>query len=243
MGLSRAPLFFLTALSLIAWRPQIAAANAELPKSFAVFIVSSNESGEVRGGVAGTAFFISPHRAITAHHVLQKKSFELQPGFSSQRVWLVHEGESAIELNLRQAKFDAKNDLTSIAIENSVSTKYVYPIGSEVRAGSEAATEGFIAETKGPTLARIDSGIEIIDVPRLECKNLSGRVVAAARIDLRAPDVILEATPCLQVNYEPVRGISGGPLLIDGRVVGVNSFGDPQQRHRTWAVLLANATP
>lgn len=240
MGISLALQFILGVLTLIACVPQIAAAQVATakPKSFAVFVLASNEKGEARGGVAGTAFFIGARKAITAYHVLQKKSFELQPGFSRQRVWLVHEGEPAVELHSSNVSFDVKNDLTFITLEKDIPSKFIYPFGNEVRQGSEVTTEGFIAETAGPTLMRIKGEIEVVDVPKLERVNLQGQVITAARMQLRALDVTLDSTPCFQTTYEPIRGISGGPLLLGGRVVGMNSFGDPEEAHRTWAVIL-----
>jgi Trypsin-like peptidase domain len=248
MGLSHAIHLVFSVLVLVACVPQIAAAQERtalpqsLPKAFAVFVLASNQKGEARGGVAGTAFFVSSRKAITAYHVLQKKSFELQPGFSRQRVWLVHEGEPAIELQETQVTFDSKNDLTFITLDHDVSPNYVYPFGNEVRVGSQVTTEGFVAETAGPILVRLNGNIEISSVPKLVRRTLQGEVVTAARLQLKALDVQLESTPCFQTTYEPIRGISGGPMLVDGRVVGMNSFADPQLAHRTWAVVLERST-
>ena len=247
MGCRFAHTFLLSVLAVVACVTQIAAAaiapSPALPKSFAVFVAAYNEKGEIRGGVAGTAFFISPRRAVTAYHVLQPKSFQLQPGFTRQRVWLVHEGEAPIELKQKQARFDSQNDLTVVDLDQDVSRDFIYQMGASLTTGAALETEGFRANTAGPKLARIGDEIEIVDVPRLERVQLTGQLMNQARVEIRAIDVTLNSTPCLQVNFEPIRGISGGPLLSGGKVVGINSFGDPREAHRTWAVAVEMISP
>ncbi len=220
--------------------PQIAAASvSSREKAFAVFVISYDARGEVRGGVAGTAFFVSSTKALTAYHVLQEASFTPRPGHHRARVWLVHERTAPIEIRPTNVKFDPENDLTAVELEapRAVDAKYVFERGGAVPF-SKVETQGFLVNSAGPVLARVGAEIEILSVPRLERVHLTGEIVRQARVDLRAADVTLKATPCFQVSYEPVRGISGGPLLINGKVIGVNSFGDPDSRARTWAVAI-----
>lgn len=242
MGVRQTLLFLFSVISLVACVTQNAAASLAvarpLPRSFAVFVVASNAEGEVRGGVAGTAFFTTPHRAVTAYHVLQPKSFQVPVGYSRQRVWLLHENETPIELKESYARFDSKNDLTVVDLPQAVATEFVYPTGAGVLVGDPVATEGFRANTAGPRLSRSGADVDVIDVPHLERVNLVGQFISRARVELRAIDVTLESTPCLQVDFEPVRGISGGPLLAGGRVIGVNSFGDPREARRTWSITI-----
>src|SRR5262245_51088951 len=68
------------------------------PKSFAVFSVAYKaRGGEVRGGVGGTAFFVSPTTVITAYHVLQPATFQAAAG-EKKRTWLVRENFRPVEL-------------------------------------------------------------------------------------------------------------------------------------------------
>lgn len=212
--------------------------KAAKPKTFAVFVASSTDQGQAVGGVAGTAFFTSATEAVTAYHVLQQKSFEVPTGFSHRQVWLVHEEHRAIEIDAADVRFDSANDLTRIRLKKAVPSKFVYQSSSSRENGRRVSTDGFKANSAGPVFAPSARGLEIISVPRLERVHLQGELVSQTKIDLRAPDVTLVKTPCLQVTYPPIRGISGGPLLVDGQVVGVNSFGDPRAESRTWAVDL-----
>ena len=229
-------LITLIVINLIDCMPANAAVEKSVSadKAYAVFVISYNEKAAI-GGVAGTAFFVSPTKALTAYHVLQAVSFHPQAGYTNSRVWLVHEGEPAIELNESNVVYDQNNDLTAINIDKDIQTKYVYSTEPNSRL-QEVETEGFRANSAGPRLERVGDKIEITDVPSLERIHLRGSIVQRSRVDLSAVDVTLKETPCVQVSYQPIRGMSGGPLLAGGRVIGVNSFADPMTQRQTWAV-------
>ena len=205
-------------------------------KAYAVFVISYNDSAAI-GGVAGTAFFVSPTRALTAYHVLQAVSFHPQAGYAHSRVWLVHEGEPAIELRETDVTYDQNNDLTGIAIHQPIKTDYIYSTAIENKL-VDVETEGFRANSSGPRLERVGSEIEITAVPSLERIHLRGSIVQRTRVDLHAVDVTLNQTACVEVSYQPIRGMSGGPLIAGGKVIGVNSFADPETKDRTWAVAV-----
>src|SRR5690349_12820358 len=77
------------------------------PKTYAVFVARYNRrTHEAFGGVAGTAFFVSQHRALTAFHVLQNTSFASSTTDEVKQVWLVHEGQPALELHQNQIQTD-----------------------------------------------------------------------------------------------------------------------------------------
>lgn len=207
------------------------------PKAYAVFVVTYDGSRAI-GGIAGTAFFISPTRAITASHVLNHQSFIPRPGFLKTRIWLVHEGEPAIELYPDSIKTNEERDQTHIQSRVEVPAKYVYqPSGSPV-AGTHVVTEGFIANSSGPTLERINGEIEITSVPSLKRYREEGVLLDLVRVQVRAADVNLDFVPCLQLSYRPIVGFSGGPVIYQGKVVAMNSFAEPQKRNSTFAVQL-----
>ena len=65
---------------------------------------------------------------------------------------------------------------------------------------------------------------------------LEGNLTADAPVHLTTGVVQLKAA-CIQLNFGPIVGISGGPVTYQGKVIGMNSFGDPASR-TTWAVKL-----
>ena len=210
-------------------------------KSFAVFAASYNtHNDEARGGVMGTAFFVAPDKAITAFHVLQKNVFKPADGFERVRIWLVHEGAPAIELDVNEIEGRADQDMTLIKLTKGkkVADQFVFRSGTSNAQGASVETEGFLANSTGPLLARSGQDLVITSVPKLHRLKLQGQLMRSAKIDIRSADVNLKATPCLQLTYQPIRGMSGGPVTVDGRVVGMNSFGDPDGFTRTWAVQL-----
>jgi hypothetical protein len=211
------------------------------PKSYAIFVASFNPiTGDARGGIAGSAFFVSSTKAITAYHVLQAKSFDKPTEFTQTQIWLVHESEPAIEINLSNLDSNASADTTSIHLSaNQVDASYVFEIGktNELKIDDKVETDGFIASSTGPVLAPIGNGrLRITSVPHLERLHVEGNVVSRINVSLTSNDVNLKQTPCVQLSYKPVVGLSGGPVISGHRVVGMNSFADPQARASTWAV-------
>jgi Trypsin-like peptidase domain len=207
-------------------------------KSFGVFIAAYNSSGsEARGGIAGTAFFVSPNRAITAFHVLKPTSLKPAGGFERIRIWLVHENEPAIEVRPEYLHYSEDKDLTEINFPSlKAKTKYVFESVRNATVGASVETEGFLANSVGPVLQRFGSDLEIISVPHLERMELRGNLTRTARVSLEASDIHLHEIPCLQADYTPIVGFSGGPVVYQGKVIGMNSFADPNSRKSTWAV-------
>lgn len=225
----------------------LAQTETKKPKSFAVFVISYKKGGsEAVGGVAGTAFFVSPTKAITAFHVLQEQSFRPQAGFDRARVWLVHENHAPVELALSDIAMEPDRDLTVIRVskDRAVRSAFVYDMADDAAtrfasARGAVSTEGFVANTTGPRFGLDGEDVTIVSVPRLERLQSRGHLLRKARVDLSAADVVLKSASCLEVSYKPVRGLSGGPVLVDGRVVGMNSFADPASAASTWALEIA----
>lgn len=218
--------------------------TASIPKSFAVFVVRYNSmTREASGGVAGTAFFTSQNQAITAFHVLQEDSFKSHSVNDKVYIWLVHENHLAIPIQLNDLITKKSSDLTFIQFPNSVVGKdFVYQVARPQTPSStiKVVTEGFVANSAGPSLKMIDGEVKVTEVKKLNRLHAEGQLLRSAQVSLEALDVTLDQTPCFQVSYQPVVGLSGGPLLIEGRVVGMNSFADPS-RTSTWAVKISEA--
>src|ERR1035437_1868590 len=153
------------------------AAPMTAPKSFAVFVAFYNTGNDiVRGGVCGTVFFVSPTQAITAHHVLRAASFKPIPGFERVRVWLVHEDYPAIEMKPEFVASNPDKDITTIQLPEKlkVASRFVFATAPVGAVSSPVETDGFIANTAGPTLARQGLDINIVRVSSLSRLHLSG---------------------------------------------------------------------
>jgi hypothetical protein len=209
-------------------------------RSFGVFTVSY-KPGQTRamGGIAGTAFFVSNHRAITAYHVLQPASFRPHFGFERVKVWLVHENHAAIELTEKNMHYFPDRDETVIDLDAQiVENEYVFEKSQQPTIGSHAETEGFLVNSLGPTLEFSGVDVRVTAVPTLNRLHFNGDVTAASLVNLTAKDIALRNAPCVQLDYRPVVGMSGDPVIVDGRVVGMNSFSESVMSARTWAVTL-----
>jgi V8-like Glu-specific endopeptidase len=222
---------------------------SQVGKTYAVFVTTVNrQTKAATGGVAGTAFFISPTKAFTAFHVLQEGSFKAPSADELRQVWLIHEGEPAIEMSRANVSFSPDQDMTRIEIsgEKAVKQDYVFQVqpknGSDpeidVKNG-EVVTEGFRANTAGPVLVWEKSRLKVEAVPHMERVFSSGKTLRDTFVNLKAADVELKNKRCLQLSYQPIVGMSGGPVLAStGRVIALNSFADPASRQQTWAVVI-----
>lgn len=219
--------------------------SSAIPKSFAVFVAHYNSNNKLAvGGVAGTAFFISPNKAITAFHVLQTASFNKHPDFEKVKIWLVHEGRPAIEINLKNLTEQKNADMTIINFGNQkvVAADEIYSLQKQSNSQFDnqnlnVESDGFVANSIGPELFHNGKDLFITRVDQLKRIHAQGQLLQFAEVDLKAGDVNLVKAPCLQASYEPTIGLSGGPMTKDGIVVAMNSFADPS-RKSTWALQL-----
>ncbi len=219
----------------------VTAAITSTAKSFAVFTTSYNTGNDlVRGGVNGTVFFISPTRAITANHVANQKSFKPLPGFERVRVYLVHEGYPPIEIKAANVRSDANRDVTVIDLPKAkrVPKQYVFPLGQVTVMGENVTSEGFVANTDGPILERKGQDVIVTSVPHLTRLSMQGQLIRQAQVNLKTLDIDLKSSPSVQLSYQPIVGISGGPVMVRGRVIAMNSFADPGTFKQTWALQL-----
>lgn len=214
------------------------------PKAYAVFMASMDfKNQRFTGGVAGTAFFVSARKAITAFHVLKTQSFTPPSGFAKTQIWLVHENEPAIELRPSDLESRPDQDMTLIRLDESrrAPARLVFETAAIDTPRAEVEAEGFRANSTGPILQLDQGSLRVTQVPHLERLAVHGEIQRQVRVDLKANDVRLKEVPCLQLSYRPVVGLSGGPVVSRGRVVGMNSFADPGTRQSTWAVDLGPA--
>ena len=87
-------------------------------------------------------------------------------------------------------------------------------------------------------LVRNGDDIAIAAVPKLTLVRFSGRIVRQALVNMQALDVKVNSAPNVELSYKPVVGISGGPVVSNGRVIAMNSFADPGTRASTWALRI-----
>jgi hypothetical protein len=220
------------------------AATISTPKSFAVFVTFYNTHDDnVRGGVCGTVFFVSPTQAITAHHVLKAESFKPLPGFDRVKVWLVHEGYRPVEMRPEYIQSNPSTDVTTIQIPTAraVDRSFVYATGG-IEGAKQVETDGFVANTAGPQLTRVGADVVVTAVDHLERLHLSGTVIRTAQVNLKATDLELKGSPEVEFSYQPVVGISGGPVTSNGKVIAMNSFADPATFKHTWGLQLRAST-
>jgi hypothetical protein len=232
-------------LAALAVTDSASASPMTAPKSFAVFVAFYNTHDDiVRGGVCGTVFFVSHTHAITAHHVLKAESFKPMPGFERVRVWLVHEDYPAIEMRAEYVRSNPDKDITEITlpVSKKVDSRFVFAMAKPGQIGAKVETDGFVANTAGPTLTRVGQDVEIVKVNNLTRLHLSGNLVQSAVVNIKAADIDLKSSPNLELSYQPVVGISGGPVTSGGKVIAMNSFADPGTRKHTWALQLAPRT-
>lgn len=242
MSMARALLSFLAVSVLVSPTSLLHAGNPPIAKAYAVFLISYNRhTDQVIGGVAGTAFFVSDRKAITAFHVLRPESFTPEAGYEFRRVYLLHEGAPPIALNATEVTFQPDRDQSEIELPTTkrADPRYIFTKADRSLASGPVLTEGFLANTAGPELARVDGHITVTRVRKLARARLTGDLVRRATVTLAASDVSLRDVPCLQLSYRPIVGFSGGPVMdLDGRVLGMNSFAEPSTQARTWAVSL-----
>jgi hypothetical protein len=135
-------------------------------------------------------------------------------------------------------------DITTITLplEKKVAARFVFALAPAGAVASQVETDGFIANTAGPTLARDGQDIDIVKVTKLSRLHLSGNLVRSAVVSLKALDIDLKSSPNVELSYRPVVGISGGPVISNGKVIAMNSFADPGTRQSTWALQLQPKT-
>jgi hypothetical protein len=226
---------------------QTTAALAALPdfRSFAVFKASYSETGSaVSGGLAGTAFFISRQRALSAEHVLAPNLFRPNPGDKKVQVWLMNESGGVVEIFESQVRRYSGTDLAEIRFPSNVVAKdFVFSMATSAPVLSQAtSSEGYQAGTADARLQWVGDRLQIAQVLAQVQHRNGGQILRKAKVELNASDVKLVDADCFHVSAPSIVGMSGGPTLADGKVIGVNSFGYPvgaMKKDSTWVVSLA----
>jgi hypothetical protein len=204
-------------------------------KSFAVYKASYNERGnksgksDVVGGICGTAFFISDHEALSAGHVINPGLFSPNSGYARAQVWLVSETGGVIEIHEEQVRSLPDVDAALIRFEKSVvSQSYVFEIAADTPPVNTAASMvGYRLGSGQPALAWEGDRLRLSRVLNLEKEERSGDIEALVNLSISASDVKLNNIHTLKFSAGSRVGMSGGPTLVAGKVVGLNSLGFP----------------
>jgi hypothetical protein len=202
--------------------------------TYAIFKVSWNpiEGQPVNGGIRGSAFFVDPCTAITANHVLNSAEFKTpDTGFLHCRFWLLGRDGSMVDCSSGTVIDLPEIDVSVVRFNKIIPHATVLSLSAEpVAAGVSVFNEGY-SGGGGNVRLRWDSfniAIEGFDLNGFYSDD-RGTVDRIVRAEVTAPDVKLSGVNILKMSYGGTRGMSGGPLLIQGttNVIGMMSFGLP----------------
>ena len=216
------------------------------PKVFAIIKASYKNIGskDIRGGISGTAFFISPKVALTAAHVVNKKIFVPHKGYLGAKVWLANNQFGTKEVQIEMVRAIPELDLTVIAFKKPVvSSRYIFSLAnSKPRGFANVSSVGYAGVGTRPTLAWRGRQLVIDRLSQLPFHRESGSIRQIPRVNVKAADMQLKNVLALRLSYGSYVGMSGGPTLQNGKVIGVNSFGfpaDQQKKTDAWSIFLA----
>lgn len=224
--------------------PAPQAQNPQPFKSFALFKASYNSimDNDVKGGIAGTAFFVTKNIAITAYHVLNDSTLKPNLNHTKTQLWLLNKMGGIIELKKYKytLKYFPGKDITLIVFNKPVvKDDYVFQIDFEnfntftnkndLQIYSEnIKSEGYRADSLvKATLAWSSHNLTVKEIHFLPQESHKGAIELITQISISATDVQLHNIQCLKLSYGSVLGMSGGPTLKNGKIIGVNSFGFP----------------
>lgn len=204
---------------------------------------------DVEGGICGSAFFVEPGIALTAHHLLNRGNFIPNSGFTHCQYWLL--GRNGVAVEFGQAQVECHPDVDTSIIRLSKQTHIpVLPVASRVPSTKDRVyNQGHIAGgATGISLEVFQRGtypalkIAKIDLSNLQA-NGSGEIKTITTATVTSRDVNLNDTIVLEVSYGGIVGMSGGPLRLSStdEVIGLMSFGQPSDsevKERLFAVAI-----
>ena len=195
--------------------------------------LSYNLIGEtpVEGGICGSFFLIRPNLAITANHVLNKKTFIPNQGFKYCQLWLIIEPNTIIELFADDFTEHSEIDTTFINLKSEY-PEYVRRVSNEnIDIGIECKDEGFIGGTMPDVNANwSQNGLVISNcIADKTIANGQGHIKSKKIMTVNANDIKMDKIGGLETTYGGTKGMSGGPLinLKTDEVIGLMSIGLP----------------
>ncbi|WP_146194618.1 hypothetical protein [Flavobacterium crocinum] len=197
---------------------------------FAVVKFSYNEPGEmlVTGGICGTGFLINDSTVLLANHILNRSNFIPNPGYKFVQFWLLKRGTKLI-IPLSADYLQSMEDIESTVVRLPEIVKCDLLI-SQDKAKPDEVVQSFGHLNSMPvTDAHWENDTLVIDGYNLEKSksDASGRIVEIRNISINATDVKLTDVKVIQPSFKGNRGMSGGPLISNQKVIGMMSFGFP----------------
>lgn len=193
---------------------------------FAIFKISYNSLGnQAEGGVCGSCFFINQTEFITAHHVLNNKTYTPNSGYENVKVFLVNSlGE--IIYNPRIKKLHPEYDLTIGVIDKKIQFYPSAICSSKDYLKKEVFNLGYGQKgIKKYSLKTINNDLSIINL-QLDLQKQKGIIEETKIATINARDIKFEKRKMLIVDYTLELGFSGGPLILleTNEIVGFMSL-------------------
>ena len=181
------------------------------------------------GGICGTAFFIAPQSALSAHHVLSPNLFIPNPGYTHVQVWLANGHDAPLEINPEQLEFHPEVDATLVKFKAPVvNDRLVFELALTLPLSHDSVTLlGFHLGSGAPKLEWKNGKLALLSLSDLTKDERSGPIENIIPVTIQAEDIQMHNIVTFHLAVGARVGMSGGPTLLHGRVIGLNSFGLP----------------
>ncbi len=214
----------------------------------AILKLSYNEPGDssLEGGICGTAFFLDPLTAITAHHALNGQTLAPNLGYRRVILWLISRSGAICRIETSAVSLHPEIDTTVIRLAKAMSGFQVHDVTTKpVTSGISVRGIGY----QGNAMPSIDAawqGEELVirtaDLMSLVLDR-DGHVVRPLTLDVNARDVKMQDVPGFELSFGSQVGMSGGPVVDaeSGCVLGMLSIGlppDANVKTQTFAVSI-----
>ncbi len=204
--------------------------------AFAILKLSYKFPGQspLEGGICGTGFFVTPETAVTAHHVLNKSTFQPNPGCLFARVWVLLRTGEVIPVTESQTKAYPDTETTLIKFGAPIRGATCFSLSQlGPKAGQHVDTLGHLGNEMPSLDARWDDNELQISGCGLEgfTQDASHRKIKEVfPANVKARDMNLTDVQAFEILGGGMIGQSGGPTIDEttGKVVGLLSFGLPQ---------------
>lgn len=195
--------------------------------------LSYNEiNSDVVGGICGSCFFIDRERILTAHHVLNKKEFVPNIGYSCCQFWILFEPNIIIEIKKSQLFEYPEIDTVLVKLENEIIIEHRNISKENIRVNEICFNEGFISgEMPNINANWVDNKLNILNFNYNDKDILGhGHIKSLTPLSINALDVKLNNIKTFETSYGGRVGMSGGPLILNksNEIIGLMSFGYPQ---------------